>query len=1372
MKCAKFTSPTSLWAIFLLSLWTSLLQAGEVTFRYYRWTPTQFRFQEQGVAEPGGGNFPGTHISEFEFLFNGERLPGAIVTNPEGEQAPGAEVSEGPAQVNDGDTGTKWFDRLRQPLVFDFGQDVSVNGYRWATANAAPLRDPVRWIIEGSDDISNPNAWIEIDDRTATAFDAPMPDGNASDGDRFTFTPVFEIQEGVDIDLTLTSSGVETRDSLNVPANQPLTLNWTIANATSATLTGASSAPNPLSVSTISDSPSATTTYILTATNAVTTVSREITAFVGANAEPLIINEFLTDQSRDGGLCDEDGSPSDWIEIFNPNSFAIGLGGLYLTADPTLGNRWRFPPGVTLASEEYLIVFASGKDRAPAAGELHTDFTLTSESGFLALLESNGSTVIEEFRNYPAQTTDVSFGHVPPASGNTLNIFTQPTPGAANTTPPGPLSAEIQFSVPSRSFEVSESVVLSTSDPSAQIIFTQNGSLPEQGAAGTFVYSGPINIATSTIIRARTIRSGFAPGPVATESYFLIQPDLQASTFDLPVVVIDTFNQTLETQAGQTGEASFALFEPDSTSGVTSLLDTPSVVNRVQYEILRPNGDAKRSFGLTFLSQDSADENDVELLGFSEAPKWRLEAPFVFDRSLIRYPFMHQLANEVGIYAPRTRLVDVYVNDSGNLGSGNYVGVYSLQEEVTQGAERLDFTTLEKDDRAGDALTGGYLLRIGFLNSGDAGFRSPAGLPQNITSRGASDQSQRPFYTFESPAESELSQVQRDYITGYIDDLEAALGFAADGSGPTGPPSPTYRNFLDIESAIDFHLMTAFSKDPDSLRLKTYLIKERGEKLKFGPISDQERAFSASDEDRSEDPRQWNPPSTNNRDWTDIRAWHWWGQLFQDPDFSQAYRDRWRELREGEFSNTAMEARINALSTRVEDGQVRNNGLYGQDNPNTDPVRTNVGNAAGWEAEVAHLINWVVDRADWMDETLGVANSRVPTISPAGGSTTSGTVVNISPTVGVLYFTTDGSDPRLAGGSPNPNATMRTGTAMTTITSTTTVTARNFFNSVWSAPRVETFVVGTSASPTSLVISEIMYHPAPPAAGETGEESDFEYLELRNTSAQSIDLAGVTISRAIDHRFDDSLIIPANGTIVLARNSAAFQTRYSGVTPQAQWDSGELSDSGDRIIITAADGQLIADFSYDDEEDEGWPLAADGGGQSLTLDNLAGGLNPTLSSSWRASVSAQGSPGQGFDDFCEEWKSAFFTAAEMNNAAISGDNADPDGDGIVNLLELGLGLSPIVADPAPLIVADRQDLQVGGVSGTYFTITYARQAGVSGLSVVPAYSNMLQNPWTQVGVLLSTRDLGDGREEVVYRDAQPLPTAGVKRFGRIEVVKN
>ncbi|MDB6131918.1 MAG: hypothetical protein JWM59_161 [Verrucomicrobiales bacterium] len=160
------------------------------------------------------------------------------------------------------------------------------------------------------------------------------------------------------------------------------------------------------------------------------------------------------------------------------------------------------------------------------------------------------------------------------------------------------------------------------------------------------------------------------------------------------------------------------------------------------------------------------------------------------------------------------------------------------------------------------------------------------------------------------------------------------------------------------------------------------------------------------------------------------------------------------------------------------------------------------------------------------------------------------------------------------------------------------------------------------ADASNLVISEINYHPV---------ANNEEFVEVMNTSAGAIDLAGLKFTAGI--RFDfpaASTLLNAGQRLLIVQNRAAFGARYGTSLPVAGEFStlSGLSNSGDRITLLDLSGAVIADFSYKDSLP--WPPEADGGGYTLTRisgGTGTGGGDPAQASSWRPSVQPGGSPG-------------------------------------------------------------------------------------------------------------------------------------------------
>ena len=143
-----------------------------------------------------------------------------------------------------------------------------------------------------------------------------------------------------------------------------------------------------------------------------------------SGAESVIISEFMASNTRT--LADENGSYEDWIEISNTGDTGVNLGGWYLTDDVTTLTKWQFP-ATNIGPGQFIIVFASGKDRRIPGTNLHTNFKLSAGGEYLALVKPDGSSIASEYAPlFPPQAQDVSYGVAVVSSPVTLLA-----PGAA-----------------------------------------------------------------------------------------------------------------------------------------------------------------------------------------------------------------------------------------------------------------------------------------------------------------------------------------------------------------------------------------------------------------------------------------------------------------------------------------------------------------------------------------------------------------------------------------------------------------------------------------------------------------------------------------------------------------------------------------------------------------------------------------------------------------------------------------------------------------------------------------------------------------------------------------------------------------------------
>lgn len=155
----------------------------------------------------------------------------------------------------------------------------------------------------------------------------------------------------------------------------------------------------------------------------------------------VVINEIMG--SNRTSISDEDGDFPDWIEIYNTGTSEIELAGFYLSDMDDFPQRWKFPE-VTIKPGDFLLVFASGKDRSFTGKELHTNFSIKKRGEPVILSNSSGQ-IIDRLPPVYIET-DYSFGRFPDG-GDDLVLFKTATPGKSNIGPYAPpLFTKLSFS--------------------------------------------------------------------------------------------------------------------------------------------------------------------------------------------------------------------------------------------------------------------------------------------------------------------------------------------------------------------------------------------------------------------------------------------------------------------------------------------------------------------------------------------------------------------------------------------------------------------------------------------------------------------------------------------------------------------------------------------------------------------------------------------------------------------------------------------------------------------------------------------------------------------------------------------------------------
>ena len=244
-----------------------------------------------------------------------------------------------------------------------------------------------------------------------------------------------------------------------------------------------------------------------------------------AYGQPVVINEFMA--SNSGAVLSESGEEWDWIELYNPSDGAVSLAGLYLSDKVDNVTKWQFPNDrpdlTTLLPGGHLIIWASGANTA--ATELHTSFSLDADGEAVVLTAANGASEIDRIQ-FGTQYADISYGR---QSGNSTvwGYMFSPTPGQANTQAYLGIVQPVRFSIERGFYDEPLSLALSTSTPGAEIWYTLNADVPHapnenNGQLTGQRYTGPVQISTTTCVRAVAIKSGWKDSSIVSHTYLYL----------------------------------------------------------------------------------------------------------------------------------------------------------------------------------------------------------------------------------------------------------------------------------------------------------------------------------------------------------------------------------------------------------------------------------------------------------------------------------------------------------------------------------------------------------------------------------------------------------------------------------------------------------------------------------------------------------------------------------------------------------------------------------------------------------------------------------------------------------------------------------
>jgi len=975
-------------------------------------------------------------------------------------------------------------------------------------------------------------------------------------------------------------------------------------------------------------------------------------------AQSVRLNEFMA--LNNSTITDTDGEYSDWIEIFNPTNAAVSLENWSVTDDRNIPQKWFFPV-VSIAADSYLVIFASGKDRRDPARELHTNFKLSGDGEYLTLIDSAGNPVSAFDPAFPAQQPDLSWAYF---DGDYF-ATTIPTPGSANQLGEGQILSTLVFSQPHGFYDSPFEVAITSTVSGVSIYYTTNGDTPDSQTG--LLYTAPISITTTTVLRAIAVKSEKLTSSVGTVTYLFLK-DVINQPNDPPGYPAEWGPYVaINGNAIADYEMDPEITQDSKYSGLieTALLSLPTISIVTDISNLFAHSTDPDSGGI-YIYTGPADEGGAELGG-----GWERPASVEYFSS--NNPENFQINCGLRIHGGHSRRPEKTPKHS-----------FRLIFRSAYGAGRLNFPLL------GDAATTSFntiVLRAGFGNTWTHWRHSErirTQLIRDIWGKDTQLAMGHPashgtyvhlflngiYWGIYNPTERIDRVFAETYLCGSADDYDiikdynevaegnreswdelwqlAKRGLSStenyqriQGKNPDGSFNPDYPALLDVVNFIDYMILNFYGGNWDWDHHNWIAVRNRvkpGKGFQF---------FSWDAEHILEDV---------NENFLDLKNSNCPSDLFQrlrqNADFRRLFADRVQLhcFNGGALTPEAASARWMKRAEQIELAIIAESARWGDYRRDVHPYQFGdtfmLYTKEHWHAEQDFVINeYFPQRTNVFINQLKQAGLFPQLTAPQlliNGTPvsqnpcviTSGDTLTMSVSIGQIYYTTDGSDPVTSAAvgttsqitSTTINSEISNGrltasaieySAPLELTRSTYIKARNYQNNVWSALREVIFSVPSEIY--NLKITEIYYHPL---TKDSLDDRCFEFLEIQNYGDSPLDLSGVKFTDGITYTFPAATILLPEIYLVLAADQTHFPQRY-GFPAFAEYQ-GSLDNAGEQIVMTTANGDTLIAMQYDDHAP--WPALADGQGYSLVAINPE--ADPNDPANWRISLLLHGSPGR------------------------------------------------------------------------------------------------------------------------------------------------
>jgi hypothetical protein len=334
----------------------------------------------------------------------------------------------------------------------------------------------------------------------------------------------------------------------------------------------------------------------------------------------------------------------------------------------------------------------------------------------------------------------------------------------------------------------------------------------------------------------------------------------------------------------------------------------------------------KKPYAIDTLEEDGIEDNSVKLLGMSKENDWILNS-FAFDDSMMRDYISYEMTRKMGQYAVNLRYCEVVLN-------GEYMGLYALSEKIKRDGDRVDIAKLDDDEDSFPKVTGGYLIQSDRPSDDD---------PNAWYNNGVG-------YIHEKPNSDDITAAQSSYIE--------TVFRALDNNAMNADITKGYPAIIDVPSFVDYMLIAEVASNVDAYALSTYYHKDRGGKLRAGPVWDYNLTFGNDLFDTFSEYYDRSHTDVWQFEYSNVGA-NFWGDLFNNSTFKCYLSKRFHEV-----TNTGAPLNYEVISDLIDTTVVLISEAVMRENEKWNTIED-------FSGEITAMKSWIQERMEWMTDNLG-----------------------------------------------------------------------------------------------------------------------------------------------------------------------------------------------------------------------------------------------------------------------------------------------------------------------------------------------------------------------------------------------------------------